>query len=130
MAKELYFNEKDCENLNVLNTMPKETALELWKMSLQILDSNHNLSPKQLSKAASKIATTAEILEKTLSSLASLFLKASMSSKTQSQTRSSFELLGIPYAEDMAMFWANEVHTKIRNLFLELLKSQYMFFAE
>ena len=130
MAKELYFNEKDCENLNVLNTMPKETALELWKMSLQILDSNHNLSPKQLSKAASKIATTAEILEKTLSSLASLFLKASMSSKTQSQTRSSFDLLGIPYAEDMAMFWANEVHTKIRNLFLKLLKSQYMFFVE
>ena len=117
MAKELYFNEKDCENLNVLNTMPKETALELWKMSLQILDSNHNLSPKQLSKAASKIATTAEILEKTLSSLASLFLKASMASKTQSQTRSSFELLGIPYAEDMAMFWANEVHTKIRKYF-------------
>ena len=117
MAKELYFNETDCENLNVLNSMSKETAFELWKMSLQILDSNHNLSPKQLSKAASKIATTAEILEKTLSSLASVFLKASMSSKTQSQTRSSFELLGIPYAEDMAMFWANEVHTKIRKYF-------------
>ena len=117
MAKELYFNETDCENLNVLNSMSKETAFELWKMSLQILDSNHNLSPKQLSKAASKIATTAEILEKTLSSLASVFLKASMSSKTQSQTRSSFELLGIPYAEDMAMFWASEVHTKIRKYF-------------
>ena len=121
MAKELYFNETDCENLNVMNNMPKETAMELWKMSLQILDSNHNLSPKQLSKAASKIATTAEILEKTLSSLASVFLKASMSSKTQSQTRSSFELLGIPYAEDMAMFWSNEVHTKIR----EYLKKKF-----
>ena len=56
MAKELYFNETDCENLNVLNILPKETALELWKMSLQILDSNHNLSSKQLTKAASKIA--------------------------------------------------------------------------
>ena len=130
MAKELYFNETDCENLNVLNILPKETALELWKMSLQILDSNHNLSSKQLTKAASKIATTAEILEKTLSSLASIFLKATMCSKTQSQTKSSFELLGIPYAEDMAMFWSNEVHTKIRNLFLKLLKSQYMLFAE
>ena len=82
--------------------------------SFQILNLDQKISEKLLTKAASKLGVTSLILEKCLISLAAIFLKASMMARLLSQTKSSFEMLGIPHAEDLANFWFNEVHNSIR----------------
>ena len=108
MAKELYFGEEQCKQLEFMKNLPIQTVLEIGKMSLLIINSNQQISPKILHKAAKKLAVEFEDMENGLYSMASLFLKASFLARSLHQTTQHFEMLGIPYAGALATLWYSE----------------------
>ena len=121
MAKELAFSEKSCSSLYFLSSLEPSLVRECCTIAFKILDQGMHLSPKKLSKAASRLQVQPESLIKCLLSLASLFLKATKVSKPAKKLKVSLDLLDIPHSEVISEFWIHEVQpaiSKYTTLFL------------
>ena len=119
MAKELYFREEQCKHLEFRKNLPIETVIEIGKISLQIINSNQQISPKILHNGAKRLGVKFDDMENGLYSMASLFLKASFLARSLHQTTQHFEMLGIPYAGALANLWYSEF-PNIRKYFCSL----------
>ena len=109
MAKEFYFGEEQCKELEFMKNLPIETVLEIGNIGLQLINSSRQISPKTLHKAANRLGVKFEDMENGLYSMASLFLKASFLARSLHQTTQHFEMLGIPYANALADLWYSEL---------------------
>ena len=122
MAKELYFGEEQCRQLEFMKNLPIETVLEIGNIGLQLINSSQQISPKilhKVRKAAKKLGIKLEDMENGLNSMASLFLKASFLARSLQQTTQHFEMLGIPHAVALANLWYSEF-PKIREYLCSL----------
>ena len=113
MSKDLIFDEKLCQYLDLFNSIDEDSLKECCNFSLQILDSDKQISEKLLSKAAKRLNLDAKALQNGLKALSILFLEITKQLRSPNKILTSLEMLRIPSADILTKFWKEEVRPKI-----------------
>ena len=123
-GKQFIVTEEIGKPLELFELLDEGSVEDFCSLSLKLLDTDHELTPKQLAKVAAKLQVSPDDLSVTIHALANLFLDFTKWQKkcTKKINTSGLEtalvLSGVPHYNILIEFWQDQVWPKRGKVFL------------